>query len=304
MALVQQALPYSSHFASPLLSYMAVRCLTRRGTWRAPNDYSSILNRLRYSVRLTLLGESRAEWVLLRDSGLRPSAAAAIHATDALRGVCQQWLCRDSTPPSVSSAMSRIFLYVKLVARHSLPQGQIVWDRAMELVCFRHIQLQLTQWRNFVNALFTCCSRSLHDELLFALPDVERFPHACQLRENWFDARPGKKFCDTASNDALLAPWRNWLLAHVDTHLATSALTNDGRTRSGAPQWDAYGVRHYLGRVTALLRKLMVLIHMTSGLPARRPELLAVCWCNTELLRNIFICEGYVMLLVAYHKLE
>jgi hypothetical protein len=174
----------------------------------------------------------------------------------------------------------------------------------MELVCFRHIQLQLSQWCDFVNALFTRYSKRLHDELLFALLGVERFLHASQLRKNWFDARPGENFCDNASNDALLAPWRNWLLVHVDTHAATSALTKDGRTRSGASQWDAFGVRHYLGRVTALVRKLIVLIHMTLGLPARGPELLAVRWCNTELLRNIFICEGYVILLVAYHKLE
>jgi hypothetical protein len=31
MALAQQVLPYGSHFASLLLSYMAVRCLTRQG---------------------------------------------------------------------------------------------------------------------------------------------------------------------------------------------------------------------------------------------------------------------------------
>ncbi len=49
-------------------------------------------------------------------------------------------------------------------------------------------------------------------------------------------------------------------------------------------------MRHYLARVTALVRKLMVLIHRTSGLPASGPELLGVRWCNTELLRNIFIC--------------
>jgi hypothetical protein len=29
MALVQQVLPYGNHFTSPLLSYMAVRCMTR-----------------------------------------------------------------------------------------------------------------------------------------------------------------------------------------------------------------------------------------------------------------------------------
>ncbi len=75
-----------------------------------------------------LLGASRAKWVLLRNNSPHPSAVAAIHATDALRGICQQWLCRDSMPPSVSSAMSCIFLYMKLVARHSLPQGPIVWD--------------------------------------------------------------------------------------------------------------------------------------------------------------------------------
>ncbi len=156
---------------------MAVCCLTQQGAWRTPNDYSSIFNRLYYGMRLTLLGTSCVKWVLLRNSSPRPSTAVAIHITDALRGVCRQWLCHNSMPPSVSSAMSRIFLYVKLVARHSLPQGQIVWDRAMELICFQYILLQLTQWYNFINTLFTRCPRSLCDELLFALLGVERFSH-------------------------------------------------------------------------------------------------------------------------------
>ncbi len=60
--------------------------------------------------------------------------------------------------------------------------------------------------------------------------------------------------------------------------------------RSGALQWDTFGMYHYLGHLTALMHKLMVFIHMTLGLPARGPELLAVHWYNTELLRNIFIC--------------
>jgi hypothetical protein len=86
-ALVQQALPYGSHFQSPLLSYMAVRCLTRHGAWRDPGDFSSILNRLRYGLRLTLLSASRPEWVLLRDDGPRPTAQSAILATEALRRI-------------------------------------------------------------------------------------------------------------------------------------------------------------------------------------------------------------------------
>jgi hypothetical protein len=86
MALAQQALPYSSHFQSLLLSYMRVRCLTWQGAWRVPNNYSSIFNHLHSGLRLTLLGASRAEWLLLRNNGPRPSAHATIQATEALRG--------------------------------------------------------------------------------------------------------------------------------------------------------------------------------------------------------------------------
>jgi hypothetical protein len=152
--------------------------------------------------------------VLLRDSGPCPSAAVAIHATDTLRGICQQWLCCDSTPSSVSSTMSRIFIYMKLVARHSLLRGQIVWNRAMELVCFRHIQLHLTQWCNIVNTHFTRYSRSLHDELLFVLPGVKPFPHASQLRKNWFDN-------DNDNNDD------NESVADVDNNNNAEAVTRD-----------------------------------------------------------------------------
>jgi hypothetical protein len=115
-----------------------------------------------------------------------------------------------------------------------------------------------------------------------------------QLHENWFDVRPGKNFCDNTSNKTLLAPWCYWLLSHMGTHPASIALTKDAHTHSGAPQWDTYGMRHYLECVTALLHKLIVLIHMTSGLPARGSELLVVRWCNTKKLRNVLICEGYV----------
>ncbi len=68
------------------------------------------------------------------------------------------------------------------------------------------------------------CSRTLHDELLFALPGTERFPHTKQLCENWFDAWPGASFLDNLANEALLETWWQWLLAHVDMHPATSAL--------------------------------------------------------------------------------
>ncbi len=302
LALVQQGLPYGSLFASLLLSYVAGCCLMWQGVLHAPNDYSSIINRLRYGMLLTLQSASRVKWLLLRNKGLSPSTAVAVHATEALRSICQQCLCCDSMPPSVRSALNCIILYVKVVAQHALLPGQIVWDRTMELVCFRHMQLQLMQWRDYVNNLNLRCSHMLHDKLLFALLSVDSFPLARQLRKSWCGAQPDKNFCYKASNKALLAPWRNWLLAHIDTDPVTHALTKAQHTHASASQWDTYGVQHYLNHMMALLRKLLMLNHMISGLLAHWPELLGVHWCNTKLLRNIFISESFVMLLMAYNR--
>ncbi len=130
-ALVQQPLAPGSIFASSLLSFATVRSLKRQGAWRLPTDYSRLLKRLRYGLRLTLLGASRSDWLHANDDGPRASDEAALAATAALQQLRDQWLCCNSTPPTFGSALSLIFLYVKLVARHSLRQGPAVWERAL-----------------------------------------------------------------------------------------------------------------------------------------------------------------------------
>ncbi len=47
LALVQQLLATGSLYESPLLSYVAVRCIRRHGAWPAPSVVASILQRLR-----------------------------------------------------------------------------------------------------------------------------------------------------------------------------------------------------------------------------------------------------------------
>jgi hypothetical protein len=241
-ALVQQPLAMGSLYESPLLSYVVVRYVRRHSVWRAPSVMASILQRLRYGMRLTLLGASCAKWLLLRNSGTLPNAPIAAQATEALRNLHQQWLCGTESR-SVNSALDNLTLYVKLLARHSLP-SRTICERAQQLVSFGYVQLPLAQWCNFLHALLARCSHTLHDGLLFALPGTERFPHMHQLRENWFDKRLGASFIDNPANEALLTPWRHWLLAHVDTHPATSVLTLGA---GGAePRWHTPGIRQYL----------------------------------------------------------
>jgi hypothetical protein len=56
--------------------------------------------------------------------------------------------------------------------------------------------------------------------------------------------------------------------------------------------------------VAQFKEKLAVLVHVTAGQPARAPELLSIQHCNTanSQQRNIYIEDGMVTFVTAYHK--
>jgi hypothetical protein len=71
-----------------------------------------------------------------------------------------------------------------------------------------------------------------------------------------------------------------------------------------SPIWCMQAAEAYISMTNAFLEQLLLLIHITSGQPARGTELLTVQWRNGShgLRRNIFIENGLVSLVTAYHK--
>jgi hypothetical protein len=63
-------------------------------------------------------------------------------------------------------------------------------------------------------------------------------------------------------------------------------------------------VRQYLSKVFSFLQRLLLLIHLTGGQPARGTELLCIRWRNSTCgqRRNIFIENGLVSFVTTYHK--
>lgn len=63
-------------------------------------------------------------------------------------------------------------------------------------------------------------------------------------------------------------------------------------------------MRDWLRQVAAFRSKLLVLMHMTGGQPARGPEILSVRHRNTVQggHRNLFIEDGMVVFVTRYHK--
>ena len=68
-------------------------------------------------------------------------------------------------------------------------------------------------------------------------------------------------------------------------------------------QWRMTKVREYGDRIRDFLRLLLLLIHMTSGQPARGEEITPIRHRNGMLQeRNVFVINGQVMFVTRYHK--
>ncbi|KAF7174556.1 hypothetical protein CNMCM5623_007827 [Aspergillus felis] len=63
-------------------------------------------------------------------------------------------------------------------------------------------------------------------------------------------------------------------------------------------------IQQYWQRVAQFKEKLAIIVHVTAGQPARAPELLSIQYCNTvnSRQRNIYIEDGMVTFVTAYHK--
>lgn len=60
----------------------------------------------------------------------------------------------------------------------------------------------------------------------------------------------------------------------------------------------------YVQLINAFLRRLLLLIHMTGGQPARGRELLVLRWRNSDTcdVQNLAIENGLVCFVTSYHK--
>jgi hypothetical protein len=73
---------------------------------------------------------------------------------------------------------------------------------------------------------------------------------------------------------------------------------------SGSLSWKRPAVAKYFGQVDRFLERLLLIVHLTSGQPARATELLSLQHVNTPQghHRSIFIDRGTVSTVTSYHK--
>ena len=125
-----------------------------------------------------------------------------------------------------------------------------------------------------------------------------------RINDNAAENRYGWSFLQSKHNLKSQLPNRQkWLLDRVlQNAWLRKEFVTVGRAKTVA--WNVIAARNYKSMVDSFLERLLLLIHLTSGQPARGTELLSLRYINTihSHHRNIFIDQGMVSTVTSYHK--
>jgi RecQ family ATP-dependent DNA helicase len=193
----------------------------------------------------------------------------------------------------------RLRLYGRGIRDKTTAEGKIDW--VDDTVIYGEIELSMPVFREFIHKLCEEARMLLLNELLFLKGQEGELPvfNWSELRDNPAKDEPDWYFIRDTRNQ--LVDGRKWLVHRV---LQVPGLRQQFLHDQGRAVWKTGRVNDYLDSVSLFLEKLLVLMHMTGGQPARALELLSLRYCNTLQggHRNIFIENGLMTFVTLYHK--
>jgi hypothetical protein len=147
----------------------------------------------------------------------------------------------------------------------------------------------------------------LHDLLLLPKGDVDRraehLPqiHLSTLKDDPTIHQANYSFLQDPRNEQVLGGHERFLLRQVRQ---SPRLRRQFFSDPEKLLWDQQHVKQYVQLIQAFLRRLLLLVHLTGGQPARGTELLTLRWRNSACCetRNIFLENGLVSFVTSYHN--
>lgn len=190
--------------------------------------------------------------------------------------------------------------YGMKIAFNTTSAGHVNW-RDGDTLEYRAVKFNMAEFRGMVSKLCQDTRRALLEDLMFA------------ANANDVPAVPWMELYDDPSNDEvgwsfirdqrsrLPVEGTNWLHERIGSREDLRGRFVRVQSTNGI---DRERVRDWLRQVAAFRGKLLVLMHMTGGQPARGPEILSVRHRNTVQggHRNLFIEDGMVVFVTRYHK--
>ncbi|RGP76773.1 hypothetical protein FSPOR_6, partial [Fusarium sporotrichioides] len=315
MAILRQQTKDSEH-ESIMVSFLCVLSVAPDGSWYSYDTVTPWLSGLISISRLLVLREAHLiRWSAVEkgvNCGLS-TEEAELHAPGIFslveRRTSQCML--SSTPGAEATPMQyvlRLRSYGIAAKGNTAAPGFISWDN-LDLI-FKGIRLPLPNLAQLLQSCLTAARQVLFQDLLFqqdysvldAQPaTIPTIPWG-KLQDNANDSTLGYSVVDSV-HEAAGEDSKMWLISRIWKTPELRARWFPSSTTASAPP-SIRVLSSYLEVVDQLLEHLLLLIHLSAGLPARSTEILTIRHRNTAAggLRNIFIDRGLVMIVIGIHK--
>jgi hypothetical protein len=266
-------------------------------TYREPSSYTSHLSGL---VKISqMLVAQRA--VQLADSG------DVEHPADALEDMRSRFLMFGVRAPF--GWIARLRTFGKRIQNTSTSLGYLIWSDDHQNLSYRDLSLSMDGLRSFIRTqvelaqwdlgrLFLLGEEEAREDVVPNLP-LER------LVDDPVNNKRGWNFLQDPRNRAILSTTgERWLLDRV---LRSGPLRKEFtiiRASESRVIWRVTVAEDYLDIVDIFLQRLLLLVHITGGQPARGTEILSLRYRNTPegRHRSIFVENGLVSTIPSYHK--
>jgi len=207
-----------------------------------------------------------------------------------------RFMIRDSHSPM--QWMLDLRTYGLKIHYNTTSEGHIDWVK--DQILYKSIQFSMSEFRGMIHGLVRESRRMLMKDLIFEDDgfNTPRIPWQ-SLRDNPIENTRGWNFIQDVRNQ--LIDEQSWLFDRIDQNENVKRkFIKPGRGLT----WNRARIEEYMHRVMEYRKKLLVLIHVTDGQPARAPELLSVRHSNTIKgeHRNVFVKDGLMVFVTRYHK--
>ena len=250
-----------------------------------------------------------AQMLVVRKALMDVEEGKARYAADQLDEMRMRFLILDSRSPT--SWILSLRMFGKAIRNTTTSVGQISWSDNSNRLSYREIRnLPMSVFCDVVKEQLKGAQK-LFDHLLLLEPDEDRLQldihfDIRDLVDNVAENRPSYNFTMHPSNRNKSLPNRKlWLMTRLlNKEAEQRSFFKAVQTGTGPAILNIKAAEAYEKKVDTFLETMLFLIHLTSGQPARGPELLSLRHTNNRNgeHRNVFIENGVVSTVTRYHK--
>jgi len=276
-------------FASPIVSYAALRALADHGGWLPSERFTPILSGLIHCSQLWLAGYCIGQH--------REARSDSLALDQTLKVECGLYLLNNKRGPVSELSYWRLIAGFKNQDSVRPPTTLINEDGTS--ITHRDVTLSIPAWRASLQQLLSEAREILDGTLLLGLAGVPCYLPA-MLQDDLGDTRPGRSFVTCSRNN--LETVDDWLTKQIRSSAKLRKRFLQAEPDSSSVGYRQSAMNEHLHANQEFLQRLAVLIHMGSGLPARQRELVEITWRNEEGPRNLYISHGRVVMITGYPK--